>query len=135
MASPEQALQRAIYETLVADAAVGALVGDNIYDAAPRNAGFPYVAIGESRAGDWSTGTETGAEHRLTLHVWSRGRGKAECHAITDAVRAALHDALLVLDGHALVNLRSEFAEAQRDPDGVTWHGVLRFRGVTEPGA
>ena len=30
------------------------------------------------------------------------------------------------------VNLRFEFAEAARDPDGITYHGVIRFRAVTE---
>ncbi len=81
---------------------------------------------------DWSTGTETGAEHRLTLHVWSRERGKSECLAVMEAVEAVLHDAALMLDGHALINLRFETADAGRDPDGITWHGVMRFRAVTE---
>ncbi len=44
-----------------------------------------------------------------------------------------LHDAALALDGHALVNLRCETADTMRDPDGITVHGRLRFRAVTEP--
>jgi Protein of unknown function (DUF3168) len=28
-------------------------------------------------------------------------------------------------------NLRCEFTELLRDPDGISWHGVLRFRAVT----
>ena len=51
-----------------------------------------------------------------------------------EAIEAVLDDAALALDGHALVNLRFEMAEARRDPDGITWHGVMRFRAVTEPG-
>ena len=49
-----------------------------------------------------------------------------------DAVEGALNDAALTLDGHALVNLRFEFAETRRDPDGITYHGVVRFMAVTE---
>lgn len=133
MGHPSLALQKAIFAALVADAGVGALIGDRIYDAAPRNAVFPYVEVGDAALVDWSTGTEDGAEHRVVLHAWSRTRGKAECYAVMDAVRSALHDAPLTLDGHALVSLRHEFGDARRDPDGITFHGVLRFRAVTEP--
>jgi hypothetical protein len=133
MSSPAHALQKAIYAALVDDAGVGALIGDRIHDSAPRNAVFPCVTFGRTTLTDWSTGTEEGAEHRLTLDVWSRRGGKSECHAIADAIRARLNDAALPLDGHALVNLRFESADTARDPDGLTWHGVLRLRAVTEP--
>ncbi len=133
MTHPSLALQKAVFAALVADSGVGALIGDRIYDAPPRNATFPYASFGEARASDWSTGTEDGAEHRLTLDVWSRERGKAECWAVLEAIQAVLNDAALTLDGQALVNLRFETAETRRDPDGITWHGVARFRAVTEP--
>ena len=133
MTSAALALQKAVYAALVADDGVGALIGDRIHDGAPRDAVFPYATIGNATVSDWSTGSEDGAEHRLTLDVWSRAHGKSECHAIADAIRAALHDAALALDGHALVNLRFESADTARDPDGITLHGRLRFRAVTEP--
>lgn len=132
MTHPSLALQTAVYAALIADAGVDALIGDRIYDAAPRGAAFPYANFGEMRVADWSTGTETGAEHRLTLHVWSRERGKSECFAVMEAIAAGLHDAALGLDGHGLVNLRFESGQAARDPDGISWHGVMRFRAVTE---
>ncbi|MCB1500462.1 MAG: DUF3168 domain-containing protein [Bauldia sp.] len=133
MTSPALALQAAVHAALVADASVGAVVGDRIHDAPPRNAAFPFIALGEARTGDWSTGTEDGAEHRLVLHVWSRHRGKAECWTAIEAIRAALHEAALAVEGHRLVNLRFETADVGADRDGITWHGVARFRAVTEP--
>ena len=133
MTSAALALQKAVYAALIADDGVGALIGDRIYDTAPRDAVFPYATIGGATLADWSTGTEDGSEHRLTLDVWSRHHGKSECDAIADAIRAALHDAALALDGHALVNLRFEGADIAHDPDGITLHGRLRFRAVTEP--
>jgi hypothetical protein len=132
MPHPSLALQKAVFAALIADAGVGALVGDRIHDAAPRNAAFPYVTFGDARVADWSTGTEAGEEHRLTLYVWSRERGKAECWAAVEALRAALHEAALDLEGHALVNLRFEAADVGQDRDGITWRGVVRFRAVTE---
>lgn len=133
MTHPSLALQKAVFAALVADAGVGALIGDRIFDAAPRNAAFPYVTFGDVRVADWSTGSGEGAEHRLVLHVWSRERGKAECFAAIEAIRAALHEAALDLDGHVLVNLRFEAADVGQDRDGITWHGTARFRAVTEP--
>lgn len=127
------ALQKAVVAALTADGTVGALIADRVYDATPRDATFPYLTIGQVNATDWSTGTETGAEHQLTLHAWSRERGKRECYAIAEAVETALHDSALELEGNALVNLRFEFAETRRDPDGITYHAVMRFRAVTEP--
>lgn len=132
MTSAALALQKAVVAALLGDTGVAALVAERIHDAPPRNAEFPYVSFGQTSLADWSTGTESGAEHRLTLHVWSRERGKRQCYEIMGAIEAVLHDAPLALDGHALVNLRFEFAEARRDPDGITYHGVMRFRAVTE---
>jgi len=134
MASAGWALQRAVYETLTANAAVtGALGGPRIHDDVPRGAELPYVTMGQSSARDWSTGTEDGEEHTLTLHVWSRANGRRQVQQIMGVVRGALNHAALSVEGHRHVNLRHEFGEARRDPDGETYHGLMRFRAVTEP--
>ncbi len=128
------ALQAAVFVRLTSDMALlAALGGAKVFDDAPRDPGFPYITFGQTVERDWSTASEEGSEHVLTLHVWSRARGKREAQAVMDAARAALHDQSLTLDGHHLVNLRHEFAETRRDPDGETYHGILRFRAVTEP--
>ena len=43
-----------------------------------------------------------------------------------------LHDRPLMLADHHLVNLRHEFSEARLDPDGDTFHGIVRYRAATE---
>ena len=134
MASAGWDLQKAVYAALSSDATLTTLLGGaNIHDAAPQDAAFPYVVIDQMQVRDWSTGTEPGAEHMLTLHVWSDYAGKREACAIADAVRAALDGALLGLEEHRLINLRHQYSELKRDADGETQHGVLRFRAVTEP--
>jgi uncharacterized protein DUF3168 len=134
MASAGWDLQKAVYAALAADATLTTLLGgDNIHDAAPQGVPFPYVVIDQMQVRDWSTGTESGAEHMLTLHVWSRHAGKREAYEIADAVRAVLDTAFLTLDDHRLINLRHQYSEQKRDEDGETHHGVLRFRAVTEP--
>lgn len=134
MSSPAWELQKAAYEALVANSAlVAQLGGARVYDSVPRGAAFPYVTFGPSATRDWSTGTEKGAEHTLTLRAWSKGGGAREVHLVLDAVRAALHEATLTLDGHRLVSLRHEASDAAREADGETWQGAVRFRAVTEP--
>jgi hypothetical protein len=133
MSSAAFALQKAIFEKLTNDAAtVAALGGPRIYDDAPARVQFPFVTFGPSTERDWSTGSEKGYEHLITLHVWSRARGRKEALAVIAAVREALHDQDLPLSGHHLVNLRHEYSEARRDNDGETFHGIARFRAVTE---
>ena len=134
MSNPGWDLQKAVYLALAGDAALtGVLGGQHVYDHVPRSAAFPYVVIDETRMNDWSTGTERGCEHMLTLHIWSRYRGKRKVYEIGDGIRERLDDAGLTLDGNRLVNLRHQFSDLKRDEDGETWHAVIRFRAVTEP--
>lgn len=133
MATASEALQQAFHHALVSDAALRTLLGgERVYDDVPVRGEFPYVTFGQSVERDWSAGAEDEREHTVTLHVWSRARGRKEAQAILSASRRVLHDAALVLDGHRLINLRHEFSEARRDSDGETFHGVARFRAVTQ---
>lgn len=134
MPSASWALQQAIFARLTADPALLALLGaPRVYDDVPQGADFPYLTLGQSVVRDWSTGSDDGNEHILTLHAWSKANGKREALEILGSVRSALHDAALTLTGHRLVNLRHEHSEARRDPDGDVYHGIARFRAVTEP--
>ncbi len=134
MASAGWALQKALFTHLSADSNVtGVLGGAKIYDDVPRDATFPYVTFGESVVRDWSTGSDEGFEHVVTLHAWSRANGRRESHEIVGALRSSLHDQALAVEGHRLINLRHEFSEARREADGETYHGIVRYRAVTEP--
>ena len=133
MTSPAVELQKAIHATLAGDASLSArLGGAKIYDATPPSVAFPYVSFGRTSVYDWSTGTESGTEQLLTVHVWSKARGKTEALEIMEAIRGLLEDSDLTLADHRLINLRLEFAEARFDEDLSIHHGLLRFRAVTE---
>lgn len=133
MTSAAAELQTAIYQALTADNALLAeLGGPHIYDQAPATVSFPYITFGRTSVYDWSTGAESGTEQLFTLHIWSKARGKKEVLEIMELARLRLDNAALPLDGHHLVNLRLEFAEARYDDDLAVHHGLLRFRAVTE---
>ncbi len=127
-------LQQSVYNFLINDAVLTSMLGgQSIYDDAPQRASYPYITFGRSSVRDWSTGTDLGKEHVITLHVWSKGGGKRETHEIIDKICEKLHDESLLLTDHDLINLRCEFSEARRTPDGEKYHGIVRYRAVTEP--
>ena len=125
-------LQQTIYSTLTAagltDASGNAV---SVYDAVPENVAFPYVAIGEDTAIDWSAKGMRGEESTLTIHVWSRYRGRKEAKLIMAAIKDALHEQALSVSGENLILLRWEYAETFLDQDGLTMHGVCRVRALT----
>jgi hypothetical protein len=133
-AAASWAIQRGIYQALASSSDLTSILGGaRIYDDPPQSASYPFVSLGQSLVRDWSTGSEDGAEHMLTLHVWSRAGGKKQVHEIVEAIEDVLHDQPLTLLDHHLVNLRHDFTEARQDPDGDTYHGIVRYRAVTEP--
>ncbi len=133
MASASWALQQAVFARLTSDGALTELLGGaRVYDDVPVRVAFPYVTFAQGSERDWSAGHEAGAEHAVVLHVWSRASGRKEALAIIEALRAALHDAVLTLTDHRLVNLRHETSDVRRETDGETYQGIVRFRAVTE---
>jgi hypothetical protein len=134
MPAAAAALRAVLFAALKNDPPLASLLGGpRIYDEPPREAAFPYVTLGEATVSDRSTATEGGHEHALTLHVWSRHGGHREAQEIAGAVLEALADAPLAPDGHRLANLRFVTADVRREPDGRTYHGLVRLRAFTEP--
>ncbi|MEQ1810692.1 MAG: DUF3168 domain-containing protein [Terricaulis sp.] len=131
--SAELALAAAVRAAAMDDAGVQAIVADRVYDDPPPDVTFPYVTIGqiESRAIDASE--REALEHGLTLHVWSRYGGRAEALQVIAALRGCLHNATLNVADRRLVLLFAQFADVFRSGDGITTHGVLRLKAITEP--
>lgn len=125
---PSLALQRAIYGILVADADVQALIQKRVYDDVPPVAAYPYVSFGPSQLIQQDADCITGFETFLQLDVWTREDiGFEKCKTICEAVRKALHRVIASQDGMTF-EIEHQFTNTNRDPDGVTSHGVLSFR-------
>jgi len=128
------ALQSAIYQRLSSDPDLAALVGGAIYDETPAGA-LPdtYVVLGAEDARDRSTGTNAGAEHRLTVSVVTSVAGFASAKAVAVAVSDALNDADLSLSRGHLVGLWFLRAVARRTgPAGRLRRIDLKFRAHVE---
>ena len=123
-------LQKAIYAKLNGN--VDGLGGANIpvYDDVPQQSNYPYVQIGEETSANNGTKTLDGVEHTLTMHIWSQYRGRREIKTIMKSVYDLLHNTAISVTGASLVNVRQEFSTTLSENDGITRHGVIRFRAV-----
>lgn len=120
------ALQQAIYTRLSDQLSV------EVYDHVPQDAAYPYVTIGEGTESEWDTDDSLGIDATINIHVWSRYRGRKEVKQLQDQIYAALHRYDLPVSGADTVLVNFEFADSFVDPDGLTRHGVQRFRIITE---
>ncbi|MFD2739876.1 DUF3168 domain-containing protein [Sulfitobacter aestuarii] len=129
------ALQVAVYDALRGDAALGALIGDAVYDAQPGGV-LPevYVQIGEEVVRDASDGSGAGSWHRFTVTVVCSAAGFGAAKTAAGLVSEALHDAALNLSRGRLVSLVFERARAARIEAGGARRIDLRFRARIEDG-
>lgn len=126
-------LQKAIYSTLnsadIRDAYSNPITG--IFDDVEEDTAYPYITIGEETAIDAGVKDKDAHQHTITLHIWSRYRGgRREVKEIMEQVFSALHNSDITVSGASLVNIRHEFEQTLVEADGITRHGVMRFRVV-----
>ncbi len=128
------ALQAAVYQHLVADAAVVALVGSSVFDEVPSGSvPSTYVTLGPEIALDRSDKSTSGAEHRFTISVVTDVAGFGTAKSVGVAVSDALHNnqGLVLARGH-LVMLQFERATASREQAANLRRIDLRFRARVE---
>lgn len=131
--SAANALLQAIHQRLSGDAALAAIIGsDGIRDRLLPRAVLPCIVFGDMETRDFSTSTEEGEEHFLTLEIWSDGGGRREGQRIASLVHDLLHDAPLVLDGFSLVGLLQTSLRTRREPKTKFYLSEMRFKAVTE---
>ena len=122
-------LQSAVYQQLVNDTALAAMVGTDIYDALPSGTLPPlYVTIGPEVVKDQSDKTGRGALHEFTISVVTDAAGFASAKQAAAAVSDALIDANLTLSRGVLVRLDFYKATAARVGTGDVRQINLVFR-------
>lgn len=131
--------QGAVSKSLNAWPALTAIVGTRIFDDVPHGSeatstAFPRVTIGEQ------IGTEDGSDSHdattlsITLHAWSRSPGRKQCLDMLSEMIVALHNKSHFVANGVLVFLLYEGHETTKDPDGETYHGIIRFGGLYQFG-
>ena len=87
----------AIVAKLKADAGVGAVAGDRIYDRVPESVTYPFVGFGYRSGEPWEAQLVDGWNALMTINIWSRAYGSVEAENVAKAVYVALHDVPLTL--------------------------------------
>lgn len=124
-------LQTAIYSALSGDSNLTSTLGASVFDEVPDQSSYPFVALGEETVVEYDTKDLDGASHTINIHVWSQYKGAKQTKQIMDRIHTLLHDSSLSVSGFNLIRMQFEFSDIMRDPDGVTRHGVMRFRAIT----
>ncbi len=125
-------LQKSVFTVLnsanITDAAGSAITG--VFDDVPEGTAYPYIVVGEESSNNVSTKSLDMHEHTLTIHTWSQYRGLKEIKVIMKQIYDNLNDVSLNVTGGQAVNMKQEFLTTLVDADGITRHGIMRFRAV-----
>lgn len=138
MTSAVLELQGAVVAAIKADFGVANIVGARVFDHVPRSltgdvsATFPFVGWASDDAQTEDIDCIDGQTVSFDIDCWSRQPGFPEVRRLSDAVRAALHNAELALADNAIVSIRHDQTRTFRDPDGLTSHAVLTFEAILE---
>ena len=89
---------------------------------------YPYVVLFDSGLDDDSNDCNLGFDGVLNIHSWTDQRDIAVIGNIQKAIYDVLHHAELAMTGYEMIELHQEFSTILRDPDGITLHGVQRYR-------
>tara|TARA_R110002012_G_scaffold220650_1_gene392314 strand:- start:5 stop:406 length:402 start_codon:yes stop_codon:yes gene_type:complete len=127
MSDYASALQQTVFNALDQSSTLQNLVTD-VYDFVPEGTAFPYVKIGEQTMVDNGTKNKKGTDFTIEVHTFSRYRGSVEIKNIMSVVYDILHESSLSVSGADLINMRFEFSDIIKENDGLTTHGVQRFR-------
>lgn len=125
-------LHVAVHEALTTDPMLVDQVAGRVFDQPPQDVEFPYLSYGPSITTPNEADCFKGEDVSFQIDVWSRRSSRGEAAVIGGAVVAALHRKSLTITGGNVVFVRSTFSQILKDPDGRTFHGVLRFEAMTE---
>ena len=118
----ELQIQKAIYGVLDSTLSVP------VYDHVPQDTKYPYVVVGDDTSVPWDTDDSTGTEATVTIHAWSQYRGRAEVKALLEQIYGALHRQDIAIEDVHVIESVAEFQQTIVESDGLTRHGIIRFR-------
>ncbi|WP_025661009.1 DUF3168 domain-containing protein [Rhizobium sp. IBUN] len=118
-------LLTAIHARLTGDAELLVMIGDDgIRDRLVTGRKLPCVLIGELVSNDYSTSTERGEEHLVSLEICFDVGGRRQAQLVASRLHARLQDLV------SLLHLRTQ---SRREPKTKLYIAESRVRAVTEP--
>lgn len=102
-----------------------------IFDEA-RDAVMPYASFGETSVRIWNDGATNIAEHKVSIHVWSRSPGDAEAIGLAGAIAGLIETASLNRTDVPLVNMSVTGQEIRRPSREGVRQATLKISAITE---
>lgn len=127
------ALQKAIYEALIADTdIIDELGGAFVFDSVPTNQDLPFVQFGKLSSKDWSTNSDRGDEHEIEILIWSCHKGRKQLLDLADFCQDTITALFGVHEGHHIVDMQHTETVTQHDIKSGNFKATMTFRCVTE---
>jgi len=131
------AIQELIYDTLIESGELGDLLasltysnGDSVpcvFNDLPQTDNdniYPCIVIDAVTSNQNDTDTTNGFDATVMIHTWSISPSNVAVSNIQDVTYSLLHRK----KGGNVSGISCELTEILRDPDGISRHGVQRFR-------
>jgi len=124
----------AVIAALKADATLTALLttyaaSPAVFTHVPQDLeSYPYVVLFDSGMTSENNDAYLGFEGVFNLHSWTDQRDMAVIGNIQKAIYDVLNHAELTMTGYEVPDIQQEFSTILRDPDGITLHGVQRYK-------
>lgn len=124
-------LQEAVFAALQADTGLGFMLS-GIYDEAPAEASYPYLAMGETNLRDGRLKDTSGSTISFDLMVWSAEASQMQVKELMAAVDTSLGGANISLVGYDLITLRLVSASTVRQwsEAGSLYRGRLSYSAL-----
>ena len=108
----------------------------SVFTHVPQDLGeaYPWVTIFGAESNQFDNDATLGFDGTMTVHSWSNQRDMAEVNNIKKAIYDVLHNNRLTYSGYCNVEFAQEYETTLRDPDGITLHGVQRFKFIMQEG-
>ena len=109
-------LQKTIFTTLNSDNTITSTFSATVHDHVPQGTSFPYIVIGEETMTDESSAKTLDFNNfTLTIHIFSRNRGRKEAKQIMARIYELLHNQNLSVTGANHINTRFEFSDVIKE--------------------
>jgi len=106
---------------------------DGIFYHVPQNFNaYPYVVVYDIDLNSDNSDLTLAFDGVINIHSWSDKRDVSVIGDIMKEVYNSLNRADFIIDGYLLIDIMQENEIVLRDPDGITLHGVQRFRIILQ---
>lgn len=113
---------------------ISALSGISAYNHVPQDeVDYPFVVVDSITLENNDSDSEFAYIGMAYVHVWSDYKGEFEAAGIQKQIYDACHRQPLTTTSYKISGIHQEFSEILVDPDGITRHGVQRYKIYFEP--